>query len=201
VRSPEATRQKILEAAAEEIHRQGFQASGLNRIVDRAGITKGALFHHFKDKRTLGLAVVDELLRPGLHQKWLDPLRTESNPVDGVISSIQLAMERIDKEPETMLKGCPVGNLCTEMSGLDEEFRQHLNAIYEEIVAGYATAFQRGIELGLVRPGVDPRSVGSFLLSFLQGAVVMMKTSGSTDITYTLTPAIMDYLQGLRSTA
>src|SRR5438874_1220783 len=50
-RSPENTRQRILDAAFDEFYRNGFQGGSLNRIVDDAATTKGALFHHFKGKK------------------------------------------------------------------------------------------------------------------------------------------------------
>ena len=75
--SPAAeTRHNLLEAAFDEIHRTGFQAASLHRILRRTGLTKGALYHHFPNKLALGYAVVDELLGPYLEQNWLAPLRS-----------------------------------------------------------------------------------------------------------------------------
>ena len=62
VRDPKRTRRKILEASYREFYRHGFQGGSINRIVDAAGITKGALFHHFTGKNELGYAVLDELM-------------------------------------------------------------------------------------------------------------------------------------------
>jgi len=62
-RAPEVTRQKLLSAAFEEIYRSGFQAASLDRILAKAGVTKGALYHHFIDKAALGYAVVDEVVK------------------------------------------------------------------------------------------------------------------------------------------
>src|SRR6266566_3876469 len=50
-RAPEDTRRRILKAAFGEFYRNGFQGGSLNRIVEGAGTTKGALFHHFEGKR------------------------------------------------------------------------------------------------------------------------------------------------------
>ena len=61
-RKPENTRRKILEAAFAEFYKNGFQGGSINHIVEEAGATKGALFHHFKGKNDLGYAV-----RPGSH--------------------------------------------------------------------------------------------------------------------------------------
>jgi len=58
MQSTNPTRRKILESAFHEIHRNGFQAASLNPILERTGVTKGALYHHFPNKQTLGYAVL-----------------------------------------------------------------------------------------------------------------------------------------------
>src|SRR5260370_28001281 len=63
-RTPENTRGKILEAAFNEFYKNGFQRGSLNRIVDEARTTKGALFHHFKGKKHLGAALLREMIQP-----------------------------------------------------------------------------------------------------------------------------------------
>src|SRR5437867_11643614 len=81
VKAPEATRRKILEAAFAEFYANGFQGGSLNHIVDMAGTTKGALFHHFAGKQELGYTVVDEMIGPLLLQRWLEPLNDSTDPL------------------------------------------------------------------------------------------------------------------------
>src|SRR2546427_4638606 len=71
VRAPDATRKKLLQAAFEEIYRRGFQGASLETILAAAGVTKGALYHHFQDKAALGYAVVDEVVKGLLLERWL----------------------------------------------------------------------------------------------------------------------------------
>src|ERR1051326_3859052 len=81
VKAPEATRRKLLEAAFGEFYANGFQGASLNHIVQSAGATKGALFHHFESKQALGYAVLDELVGPLLLTRWLDPVQASTNPL------------------------------------------------------------------------------------------------------------------------
>ncbi|HEU6453755.1 MAG TPA: TetR family transcriptional regulator, partial [Gemmatimonadaceae bacterium] len=76
-RAPVETRQKILGAAFREIYVRGFQAASLDRILADAGVTKGALYHHFPDKASLGYAVVDDVIRGHLLARWLGPPEDE----------------------------------------------------------------------------------------------------------------------------
>ena len=49
-RDPVLTRQRLLQAASQEICHSGFRGSDLEAILNRAGVTKGALYHHFENK-------------------------------------------------------------------------------------------------------------------------------------------------------
>ena len=69
-------RSRILMAAFEQFYRNGFQGGSLSQIVEKAGTTKGALFHHFDGKNDLGYAVVEEVILPKLSRvgltRWLN---------------------------------------------------------------------------------------------------------------------------------
>lgn len=60
-RQPDITRQRLLECAFDEIHKRGFRSASLDAILDKAGVTKGALYHHFPSKLALFESVFDRL--------------------------------------------------------------------------------------------------------------------------------------------
>ena len=128
VREPGATRQKLLMAAFEEIYRSGFQAASVDTILAHAGVTKGALYRHFPDKSALGRAVVDEVVRGFLLQRWgIDLLaQNEGDPITALQQILRgRARQLTAREVEL---GCPLSNLAQEMSPLDERFRRRVNA-------------------------------------------------------------------------
>src|SRR5579862_3917908 len=84
-RDPERTRKRLLQAAFQEIHRSGFRSADLDAILAKAGVTKGALYHHFDNKEALGYAVADEIIAGKVYQKWVQPLRNTENPIDVLI--------------------------------------------------------------------------------------------------------------------
>jgi len=57
----EATRRKLLRVGRDLFARRGYADVPTEEIVRRAGVTRGALYHHFRDKRDLFAAVVEEL--------------------------------------------------------------------------------------------------------------------------------------------
>ena len=56
-----ATRRALLDAARSLFAEKGYHGAAAEEIVGRAGLTRGALYHHFEDKRDLFRVVVDEM--------------------------------------------------------------------------------------------------------------------------------------------
>lgn len=56
----EATRQKIIDSAVDLINEIGYPAAGLADIIERAEMTKGALYYHFDSKEVLATAIIDD---------------------------------------------------------------------------------------------------------------------------------------------
>lgn len=198
VRAPDATREKILHAAFAEFYKNGFQGGSLNQIVDAAGTTKGALFHHFDGKQQLGYAVVDELIEPLLLARWLDPLDGSTDP----ISDLQTSFRRFVKEDidaGTWIQGCPLNNLAQEMSPLDEGFHTRIDRLYTMWRKGVSTALARGIDAGTVRKNVVPKTVASFVVAGQMGIWGTGKSSQSKTVMMQATDALCEYLDTLRA--
>src|SRR5512139_260224 len=58
----EPRKASILAAAAEEFGERGFEGASYNRIIERAGISKGAMYYYFADKDDLFRTVLDAAL-------------------------------------------------------------------------------------------------------------------------------------------
>lgn len=177
VKAPDLTRQTLLDAAFAEIHRNGFQAASLTRILADTGLTKGALYHHFPDKKALGLAVVEEVIRPRLAAMMFEPLAETCQPLAAM--QALLAAKAAEDDPYVVRLGCPLNNLMQEMSPVDESFRKHLNDVFEAWVAVVASALTRGKTAGEVRPDVDAEATAFFIVSALEGCVGMSKNTQS----------------------
>ncbi len=196
-RTPENTRGKILEAAFDEFYKNGFQGGSLNRIVHRAGATKGALFHHFKGKKDLGYAVVREVIHPRFNQQWSDPLAHSTDPITDLKRIFRQGAKR-EIAGGGLVLGCPLNNLAQEMSPLDEKFRQSLEKIYVAWRETVAAAFARGIKAGKVRKDVSPRKVAAFIVAAQAGMAGTAKNSQNEELLLQTSQALFDYLDSLK---
>lgn len=175
LRNPDRTREGLLRAAFREIYRSGFQSAGLNTILASAGVTKGALYHHFDSKEALGYAVVEEVVAALPRERWLDPLQRseDKDPIDALIGIVRA----IPSRPKDVKGGCPLLNLAQEMSQLDEQFRKRLERIFHRWQDGIAAALRRGQSQGTVRRDLAPEETASFLIALVEGYAVLAKNA------------------------
>src|SRR5215207_372645 len=168
-REPDVTREKLLQAAFQEIYRRGFQGASLDAILTQAGVTKGALYHHFPDKWALGYAVLKEVVKDLLLERWLGVL-------DGHAGDPLTALQEMLKERAAQLTsheielGCPLNNLAQEMSPLDERFRREITDTFDTWTEGFTKTLERGQAEGTVRRDVDAGNVAGFLVAAIEGS-------------------------------
>lgn len=196
-REPDVTRDKLLRAAFEEIYRRGFQAASLDTILARAKVTKGALYHHFPDKAALGYAVVDEVVKGLLLERWLGLLEGfTGDPVTALQRTLQHRAAHLG--PHEIELGCPLNNLAQEMSPVDERFRRAINATFDAWTDGFARALERGKAEGLVRKDVDARKVATFVVAAIEGSTGLAKSAQSAAMQRSNLTLLSEFLNSLR---
>jgi len=194
-RDPQRTRERLLHAAFQEIYRSGFRGTDLETILDTAGVTKGALYHHFDSKEALGYALVDEVILGVIREKWFRPLQNSENPIDALIDVVQST----SLLPEHIRCGCPLNNLAQEMSPLDEGFRKRLAKIFRQWHDEVATALREGQRRGVVRSDVDPDDAAIFLMAANEGIWSLAKNSQDVRVLQSGIRSMIRYLESLRA--
>jgi len=201
-RAPEATRERLVTAAFGEIHRHGYQGAGLETILAHAGVTKGALYHHFADKADLAYAVIDEVIRGLTLTRWTGPLASfEGDPVSALQRVLDVvATEFCDERLVDMVElGCPLNNIAQEMSPLDERFRRRVAVVFETWIEAFAQALERGRADGTVRRDVDARKVATFVVSSIEGSFGLAKNAKSAPLLRENFEVLHDFLDTLRA--
>ena len=193
-RDPARTRVRLLQAAFQEIHRSGFRSADLDAILDKAGVTKGALYYHFDNKEALGYAVVDEVIASKVHQKWVQPLRNAKNPIDVLIRILR--SESLKKED--VQRGCYLLNLSQEMSGLDEGFRRRTASVYKDWHDGMADALREGQKRRVVRSDINANETATFVLAAWEGYAVLAKNAQDARMLRSGQRSVIRLLESLR---
>ena len=176
------------------MHLSGFRSADVNVILTAAGVTRGALYHHFENKEALGYAVVDEVIASSTREKWAWPLQNAKNPIDALVGIVRSTSFR----PEDLECGCPLLNLSQEMSPLNEGFRKRTAKIFEDWHAAIAAALRRGQKLGLVRSDVDADKTATFFIAAHGGFISLAKTSQDVRVLQAGQESMISLLESLR---
>jgi AcrR family transcriptional regulator len=188
----EQTRLKILHAAIQEIHHNGYKAASLDNILSTTDLTKGALYHHFSDKRELAHAIIEEYLRMLVEVYWIKPLADCTDPV---VSLQELITRNIAGLPDDeVFYGCLLNNLANETSGTDEELRAHIKQVYLSWEQAFADALRNGQANGTVSRAVNPDDVARFIIATLAGARSLAKNAKSRDPLIACGDSLVSYL-------
>ncbi len=198
-RNAEQTRERILNATFDLMYRNGFQGMRVDQILSSTGLAKGALYHHFSNKQSLGYAVVDELLLGQIEQQWVAPLSECDDPINTIIAILHEHVTHLKHKPELMALGCPLNNVSQEMAGLDEGFKERLEKIYDAWTDAIAAALTRGQAKAQVRQDIEPHIIAIFIVSSLQGIIGAAKCMQDIDLFSKLTEALCDYVRGLKT--
>jgi TetR/AcrR family transcriptional repressor of nem operon len=193
-RDPGRTRERLLNAAFEEVYHSGFRGSDLNAILAKAGVTKGALYHHFSGKEALGHAMIETVIARVTQDKWLAPLDDADDPIDALIG----ILDNTGTSDAEVNGGCPLNNLAQEMSPLDEGFRMRLSEIFTNWIGGVTDALRLGQINGKVRRDIDPRETATFFVATYEGYISLAKTAQDGRVLMTGLKQLRIYLQGLR---
>src|SRR5580658_8140658 len=194
LRDPERTRERLLQAASREIYRSGFQSAGIDTILASAGVTKGALYYHFKSKEALGYAVVEEIIAPDVHGKWVRPFQGGKDPIDALIGAVR----RIPIRPADVRGGCQLNNLAQEMSPLDAGFRKRLATIFDAWREAVASTLREGQTHGSVRRDVKPADAAASLIAMVEGYGSLAKNAQDPKVMKAGIRNIVDWLRSLR---
>lgn len=176
-RQPDITRARLLQAAFAEIHRNGYQAASLTDILTTAGLTKGALYHHFADKQALGLAVLDEIIGAYIVGTFVTPLADAPSPIQALVRILN-EIGNSSCDVSTAL-GCPFNNLMQEMSGIEPAFQERLAHWLKVWQNAFVDALRRAQENGEIRAEVDCDAAALFIIASMEGCMSLAKNHQS----------------------
>jgi len=171
------TKEKIIQAAFGLIHKKGFNNTGIQEILQTAGVPKGSFYFYFQNKDDLGLHLIDYFLVSFISMAD-ETLKTDKKPIE----QLRLFFDRLlhNCEEADFQGGCLIGNLAQESGGLDDKFRVKLNEAFN-VIQGKIKEFLENAVLNNELPETtDIDETAGFILSGLEGAILQMKVAKST---------------------
>jgi TetR/AcrR family transcriptional repressor of nem operon len=171
------TRNRIIETGAEIIHRKGFNHTGIQEILNAAGVPKGSFYNYFKSKDDFGLQIIDYF---SAHFKRIAKETLEDttvSPLNRIYGFLTAFMEYF--ESQNYAGGCPIGNLAQEMGDLSPAFRKKLSEAIDMMVDAYSRVLAAAQKDGKILESLDIRDTASFIVAGWHGAIIQMKLTQS----------------------
>lgn len=172
--SPADTRRRILMAAFQLFHEQGYHATGISTILRQAGVNAGSLYHFFPSKEALLVGVLEFALLE-LRPQVMDPAEARTNdPIDRVFELLQQYREGMEMWGCKM--GCPIGNLALECADNDAKVRELIHQNFENWALAVKTWLD---DAGDRLPKkLDRKQLARFILTTMEGGLMQARASG-----------------------
>lgn len=194
-RDLDKTRAAILQAAFLLVLKHGFQGVSVDDIVEETQFTKGAFYHLFPTKLDLGYALVDEVIRPLIIDRWIAPLEGLENPLAGILSQMQSLIG--GSPPELLKLGCPLNNLVQEMAPLDAGFKKRLRSALDLWVNETERHLRKAKAGGFLKSSVDTQEAAHFIVMAHEGFYGMIKGLGKAEAFAELFGSLRIYFQAI----
>jgi TetR/AcrR family transcriptional regulator, transcriptional repressor for nem operon len=175
--SKEKTKDLLLEAGKKTFLEKGYNNSGIEAILQTAGVPKGSFYYYFSSKEDFGLKVLDRFAECIGERQERILADSSVSPLDRLRHYCETVSEAL--ESDECRKGCLVGNLSQEMADQSEVFRARLEEIFESWVDRYAACMLEAQQAGELPSDLDVHEVSEFWLNSWQGAILRAKTMRS----------------------
>ncbi len=171
------TREDILAAVSELIHRQGMQATGLKELFEASHASSGSFYNYFPSKDKLAHALIDfkwEQIKTSV----VNPAKTIApDAIAGLLWMIDQLEAKHLAEPECA--GCFLGNLIVDLVERDASFRTHLIQVFNEWQAEIAHLLHQG--RSRLHPHINPDQLAEQLMDTLEGVLLMGRLYNDPD--------------------
>jgi TetR/AcrR family transcriptional repressor of nem operon len=171
----ETTRNKILEVGSSIIHKKGFNNTGIQEILDKAGVPKGSFYFYFKSKEDFGLAIIDQFesmvcghLASVIEDESLAPLAR----LKRFFSSLRHFFQE-----QNCSRGCPIGNLSQELSDVNENIRQRLEKSFITMGSLIERCLYAARIKGELSEDLPVPETADYIINSWEGALLRMKVS------------------------
>ncbi len=184
------TKRQLLERGLDIFCRKGYNNTGIQEVLDAAGVPKGSFYHFFKSKEDFGLQVIEHYAARSSRQMQVyfeDATRTP-------LTRLRHFFEdgcTLFKTPENA-RGCFMGNMSQEMGSLSPAFESSLEEKWRRLRSHFASCIRQAREQGEIQNEESPEMLADFLMNGWQGALMRIKVSGCSEPLKVFTTIVFD---------
>lgn len=157
----EATRRKIIDSAVDLINEIGYPAAGLADIIERAELTKGALYYHFDSKEAVATAIIEEGAETVV-EAFHSASRPTSPALENIVHGLFVVAD-VNSADKVTQAAC---RLLRTFGGFNPAAKSTYTVLLEQMSASVKSA----IDEGDLRSDVEPEAMVAAIVSSMLGA-------------------------------
>ena len=169
---PDRSRAALLDSAAVLFRRQGYAATGVNQILESAGVKAGSLYHHFPDGKQELAAVVVDSVGGDIERRLRGFLESDMAVADIVDAWIDLMSAGLTSDQRD---GCPIEPIATESVNASPQVR----AASRRVFGGWCRAVADRLRAD-DWPTEDADQTALAVVALLEGALILSRIAGDT---------------------
>lgn len=196
MKKSEATRLTILQKAFDLIYVKGYQTTSVDEIIATTQVTKGAFYYHFKTKDGMGLAIINELLKPTFKKTFIDPLGNDDHPLDNIYELMYSIL--MENEILKVEYGCPASNFTQEMAPWNIDFTKALNELSRQWENAMIEAIEKGKQTGIISKDADAKGIAVWVMSGYWGVRNLGKLENNKSVYLTYLKQLKAYLNSFK---
>jgi AcrR family transcriptional regulator len=160
------SRSALLESAARGLSNYGYGNLVLEQVAREAGYTRGALYHQFRDKDDLALAVV-EWVNETWQREVRDPVGPDEEPAEALLEIARRHAVFCRRDIARVMMALRI-----EFAGQDHRVGREISRIVERLITDAARLINAGRRAGSIPPGAPAKLVAAAFLGGVEGAVI-----------------------------
>jgi len=183
-KNPNNTRTSIMDSAESLMLKHGFGGTTVDAVINQAGVSKGAFFHHFESKADLGRELVKRYAETDLEHLKNTLAKAEGlsdDPLQQLLIFVKLFEQEMDELTEPY-PGCLYASFL-QQSGLFDDNTLHI--IRDSMLVWRKRVLEKLLEINRQHPPakeVDLESLADMLLVVFEGAFVMSQSLNNNEI-------------------
>jgi TetR/AcrR family transcriptional repressor of nem operon len=173
------TKKALLDAGTAIILEKGYHHTGIQDVLQAAGVPKGSFYYYFPSKEAFGLEVIAHFAaayRQRLEQYLGDPTQS---PLTRLRRHLEQTLAQFERRG--CRGGCLIGNLSQELADQSDRLGARLEAVFTDWRERYASLFREAQAVGELRADLDPQQLAEFYLNSFEGAVLRAKVRKSPE--------------------
>jgi len=190
------TQDLIINTSFDLFYEKGYNATSIPDIMKKTSLSKGAFYHHFKNKHEIGTRVIQVIIKKRIKEGFIDPLKETDKNITELLLDVFTNRIKNYSEREKAL-GCPANNLIGEIGYNEQDFRIILKTLFEEWRQALINVLEVGKSRNEVKKDVNSSATAISLICAFEGVRSVRKVYDDDIIFNEFMESMGDFIKNL----